>query len=75
MLKIAPRDASQCPKTRKELLYHLWGVGLNGVNIFREGPFYAAQIGKRIYATHSRRIGNWSFGEWEQKFREGYFGL
>lgn len=74
-MKIQPAlDPAACPTTRKALLYHLWGVGLANVNIAREGAFYAATIGTRIYATHARRIGHWSFAQWEEKFRQAYFG-
>lgn len=75
-MRIAPaKNPNATPRTRKELLYHLWGVGIGDANVFREGAIYAATTGGKIYATHCRMIGNWSFAQWETKFREGYFGV
>lgn len=74
MLRIEPRKAGDSPRTRKELLYHLWGVGIADANIVREGAWYAASTQGRIFATHCRCIGNWTFGDWERKYREAYFG-
>ncbi len=69
-MKISPaKDVKSRPRTRRELLSHLWGVGLNSCNIFKEGPFYAATNGKIIAATHTRCIDSRNFEEWEQFVR------
>lgn len=70
-MNIAPNKDpdNRSPKTRKELLYHLWGSGLTDVNIWKEGPFYACRIGRTIYATYLRRIDSLYFSEWERRVR------
>lgn len=62
------------PKTRKELLYYLWfGLGMNHVNIFKEGPEYAIRIGNKIHATYLRTIDSLTFGGWAERCRKEYF--
>jgi hypothetical protein len=67
MMNIKPvNDVTKCPKTRRELLYHLWGVGLTNVNVFREGSYYAITVGRIISATHLKRIGTLTYEQWEK---------
>lgn len=66
-IKPAKDPENTFPRTRRELLSHLWGVGLGTANIFREGAVYAPQCGGMISATHLRRIGSWSFADWEKE--------
>lgn len=73
-MQIKAYDADAFPRTRREWLSHMWAQGFTNANIFREGAIYAVMLDKTIYATHCRTIGSWSFGEWETKCRERYFG-
>ena len=67
-MKIQPaRNPDGFPKTRRELLSHLWAVGHTTANVFREGRIYALVCEGVISATHLSRIGSLSFSEWEDQ--------
>lgn len=63
------KDATKRPATRRELLAHLWGVGLQ-CNVFKEGAHYAVTAYGRIAATHARRITQYTFDGWAQVVRD-----
>jgi hypothetical protein len=65
-MRIQPsKDPQKAPRTRRELLSHLWAVGYADVNIWREGPMYVLHSGSVLTATHCRRITAMSFSQWE----------
>lgn len=67
-MKIQPaKDDSARPRTRRELLSHLWGIGLTSANVFREGPYYTLQAGRVLVATHLRCIDTWTFADWARE--------
>ena len=55
------------PKTRKELVTYLWNKGRTDCNLVKEGPFYAAIVGRQIRATHERALDRLTFEEWERE--------
>lgn len=63
MAKFDPEHAT--PKTRKQLVTYLWNKGRTDCNLVKEGPFYAAIVGKQIRATHVRVIDSLTFARWE----------
>ena len=65
-IQVQPPDKR--PRTRKELLQHLWAI-IPDCNIFKEGPFYAVRHGRVIAATHTRCIDSRTFAGWEQFVR------
>jgi hypothetical protein len=73
-VKIAvAKNPDSRPRTRRELLAHLWARGiatgnvvLQACNVFKEGPFYAVHSGHIIAATHSRTIDSRTFSDWER---------
>lgn len=73
-IRPAKDPGTRCPRTRKELLAHLWGIGLYA-NVFKEGPFWAIQYGNVIAATHRRRIDWDTFDQWAQMVRDVPEGL
>jgi hypothetical protein len=67
-IRPAKDSANRCPRTRRELLAHLWGIGLYA-NVFKEGPVWAIQYDTVVAATHRRRI-NWdTYDQWAQMVR------
>lgn len=64
------KDPTARPRTRRELLSHLWGIGLTGCNIAKEGPFYAITTPRHISATHLRTIDAHTFDGWTARFRD-----
>lgn len=69
-MKIQPaKDTARAPRTRRELLSHLWGVGLCDANVWREGSRYAIRAGRVISATGVRRLGALTFAQWEHLAR------
>jgi hypothetical protein len=65
------KDDSQRPRTRRELLSHVWAhTDLRDTDVFKEGPFYAARKGRVIAATHSRTIDSRTFAEWVKFLRD-----
>jgi len=69
-MNIAPaKNANAAPKTRRALLSHLWGLGLE-CNVFKEGPFYAVMAGGIISATHVRAIDDLSFNGWAARVND-----
>jgi hypothetical protein len=61
------KNPSAHPRTRRELLAHLWGVGITGCNVYKEGAFYTIKRGRTLAATGVRRINTFSFSEWQRK--------
>jgi hypothetical protein len=60
----------RAPRTRRELLSHLWALpDLKDCNVFKEGPFYALRVGRVIAATHLRTIDSLTFNQWAQRAR------
>lgn len=75
---LRPKYDKSCPglvafRTRKDAVYHAWYVmNRPDVNLFKEGPYYACQIGKTIYATGWRNLG-FSVETFEKCITEQYF--
>lgn len=66
-MKIEPnKKPSTRPTTRRALLAHLWGRGIN-CNVFKEGGRYAITTFGVIAATHTRRIDAFTFEQWEKR--------
>jgi hypothetical protein len=64
------KDPLKCPRTRRELLQHLWAApDLHDTNVFKEGPYYTVRKGRVTAATHTRTIDSRSFAGWEQFVR------
>lgn len=65
-MKIAlARNPEGSPRTRRELLSHIWAhTDLRDTNVFKEGPFYAMRVGRVIAATHVRTIDAMTFNGW-----------
>jgi hypothetical protein len=55
------------PRTRRELLAHLWGEGITDCDIYKEGARYTIKRGRTLAATGTRRINTFSFTEWQRK--------
>lgn len=71
------KDPTKCPRTRRELLAHLWGVDIF-CNVFKEGAYYAVRTYGRVGATHVRRIDALTFEQWgrvAKDVKDGYVNL
>lgn len=69
------RDPNRAPRTRREVLSHIWACpGLESANIFKEGAFYAIRTKTGTAATHRRCIGAVSFATWEAEVRAALAG-
>lgn len=55
------------PHTRKQLVTWLWAKGRTDCNLVKEGPFYAAIVGRQIRATHERCIDRLTCEQWERE--------
>ncbi len=62
------------PRTRKELVNYLWSRGV-WANIAKEGPVYCVTFAGKIMTTHTRRITDFSFAEWERRIVAKNFPL
>ena len=60
-------EPNSIPRSRKDLVSYLWGKGRTDCNLVKEGPFYAAIVGKQIRATHERTIDRLTCAQWERE--------
>lgn len=58
------RKPDDCPRTRRDVLYHLWASGLY-VDICKQGPTYTLRYTMFGEATGIRRIDTLTFKQWE----------
>ena len=67
--EIRPRyeqvDDCMFPKSRKDLLYHLWYVEeLRCVNMFKEGSRWICSIGGTVHQTGAANLRTYSVQDW-----------
>lgn len=62
------------PRTRKELVRYLWSREV-WANVAKEGPWYCVTFAGKVMATHTRRITDFSFTEWERRIVANNFPL
>ena len=68
-MNITPtKHPHKAPRTRRELLSHIWSFGID-CDVFKEGPYYAIRMGRTISATHIRCINDFSFSAWLNKIQ------
>lgn len=69
-MKIEPnKKPTARPTTRRALLSHLWGRGIQ-CNVFKEAGRYAITAFGIIAATHLRRIDTLTYEQWEKRVLE-----